>query len=76
MDQLQIIGLNYGDTKATIHKYITKHQINWPQAFANESLLKQLRIDGFPNYMLIDKNGNVLLMNASIEEIQAQLQRF
>ena len=34
--------------------------------------MEKLRIDGFPNYLLIDKNGNMGIMNGTIEELKKE----
>jgi peroxiredoxin len=68
-DKLQIIGLSARDTKEQIERYISKHKVQWTIGYADDEIIKKLRIDGFPTYMLLDKNGELLLMNGEIEAI-------
>ena len=72
-NKIQVLGLNYGDNQARIEKYLAKHDIAWPNGIANEEIMKKLRIDGFPNYLLIDKNGDILIMNGTLKEIEERL---
>jgi len=69
-NKIQVIGLNYGDNLSTIENYLSKHDISWKNGIANEELMRKLRIDGFPNYLLIDENGNIIIMNGTIKEIE------
>ncbi|MDX1628966.1 MAG: TlpA disulfide reductase family protein [Fulvivirga sp.] len=72
-DNLLLVGLNYGDNLSAIQNYITKHDIKWKNGIANEEIMKKLRIDSFPSYLLIDKNGSLIVMNGTIEEIEKKL---
>lgn len=70
---LQIIGLNYGDSKDQIQAYVKEHNINWLNGFLKEVNSKALRITGYPNYILLDKQGNIILMNTTIQEMKDKL---
>jgi len=68
-DKLQVIGMSFGDTKEQIESYVKKHTIKWSIGFADEDLIRKLRVDGFPTYMLLNKSGEILLMNGDLEQI-------
>jgi thiol-disulfide isomerase/thioredoxin len=72
-DKLQIVGLNYGDNFSAINKYISKNNILWQNGIANEEIMKQLRIDNFPNYLLLDSKGKIIIMNGTLAEIEEKL---
>ena len=72
-NKIQVIGLNYGDNLSTIKNHLSKHDILWENGIANDEIMNKLRIDGFPNYLLIDKNGNIVIMNGTIAEIEKRL---
>ena len=70
---MEVIGINYGDDLNEIERYLLKHDIKWKNGRASEAMIKKLRIDGFPNYLLIDQDGNILIMDGTIKEISHQL---
>lgn len=72
-DKIEIFGLNYGDNISSIENYISKHEINWENGIANNELMRLLRIDGFPNYLLLNPKGEILIMNGTINEIERRL---
>jgi thiol-disulfide isomerase/thioredoxin len=72
-NKLQIIGLNFGDDFKKIEDYILKHNINWINGYADDNIIEKLRIDGFPNYLLLDKKGRIMIMNGTIDEIKKRL---
>lgn len=68
-DKIQIVGLIVNDKIENVKKYIKKHNVEWQQGFSNDKLIKKLRIDSFPTYLVLDKEGNILMMNGEIKEI-------
>ena len=72
-DQLQVLGLNYGDNKEKIKNYINKNKITWLNGFASDQIIKELRNDGFPRYLLLDADAKIVLFKASIKEIEELL---
>lgn len=73
-EKLQIIGLNTGDERKQIDKFISKHNIEWINGHADDEIIKKLRIENFPTYMLLDKDGEIILMNGSIEKISKMIE--
>lgn len=71
--KLQVIGLNFGDTPEKSEKYLSKHHIPWLNGFASDEMIKKLRVDSFPSYLLLDNEGNIVLMDASLEEIKQKI---
>jgi thiol-disulfide isomerase/thioredoxin len=71
--RLQIIGLNHGDSKAKMEAYLKENQITWLNGYFTEKNSKALRIDSYPNYILLDHNGKIIVMNGTIDEIKRKL---
>lgn len=69
-DNLDIIGLSFKDRPEDIKKYLKKHKVKWRQGFASEDIVKKLRVDEYPTYLLVDQNGDIINMNADIDEIR------
>ena len=72
-DKIDILRLNYGDKPSSIETYLSKHHIKWKNGLANEEIMEVLRIDGFPNYLLLDPTGTIIIMKGTIEEIEKRL---
>ena len=70
---MEVIGINSGDDLNEIERYLLKHDIKWKNGRANEAMMKKLRVDGFPNYLLIGQDGNIIIMGGTIKEISHQL---
>jgi len=69
-EQIQILGLNFGDTATSLDQYLSKYEINWENAIASQNIMETLRIDGFPTFLLIDPEGKIEVMNGMIHEIE------
>jgi hypothetical protein len=65
--------LNYGDDSTTIQKYLIKYSIDWKTGIADDHIMTKLKVDGFPNYQLLAPNGEILLLNADLTEIESIL---
>lgn len=72
-DKLQIIGLNFSDELENVKDFLVKHKIDWVNGIASSAIIEKLRVTGFPRYVLIDKNGKIKIMNATIHEISELL---
>lgn len=71
--KLNIIGMNYADDKQKANKYITKKNINWEHGFASEEMVKQFSIEGFPFYILVDKDKKILAFDVSLKDVESIL---
>lgn len=60
---INIIGLNRGDTEEKMDTYIKKHEIKWPNGKLSDEIKSDLRIEGFPSYLLIDSSGKLVLFD-------------
>ncbi|NVK05821.1 MAG: TlpA family protein disulfide reductase [Flavobacteriia bacterium] len=60
----KVLGLNYGDSEESMHEFINRYEIQWPNVVMSKEFHDDLNIEGYPTYMLIDSNG-VLLMSDS-----------
>lgn len=72
---LQVIGLNKGDTKQAALKFIKEKGISWKQGVATDEMTKQLLIDGYPFYVLLDKQGHILGSAIDIKHILKLLRK-
>lgn len=62
-ESISIIGLNRGDTDEKMLNYIKKHEIKWPNGKLSDEIKSDLRIEGFPSYLLIDPSGKLVLFD-------------
>jgi thiol-disulfide isomerase/thioredoxin len=62
-DQLVVLGINSGDTKEKIEKFITPKNYTWKQLLSGkgkESLVLKFNVAGFPTKFIIDPSGKIL----------------
>ncbi len=77
-----IVGIHAGDDTSTVRKFITDHAMNWNHTVELEhgALQKLFRINGWPTYYLIGKDGTIVSRtlrpgNKLIQEINTQLKK-
>jgi thiol-disulfide isomerase/thioredoxin len=60
---LVVLGVNVGEDKDTVAKYVTTAHITYPsiQVTAEDELLKSLSVHAYPTLVLIDRTGKVAL---------------
>ena len=60
---LVVVGMNVGEDKETMSKYLAKAGLTYPnlQLAADGELLKSLSVNAFPTLILIDRTGKVAL---------------
>lgn len=59
-DRLQVIAVNYGDSKKTVDKFIKDNGYTFPIAYDEDTEICALYpSDGIPYTLVIDKKGNV-----------------
>jgi peroxiredoxin len=56
----EIISLNKGDTIEDLQKFIHKNQMNWTHTQADASFLTIYRVDSYPAYFLLNKEGEIV----------------
>lgn len=71
----EIISLAKGDTVEEIQKFIGTRNMNWFHSQLQDDTSKLYRVDAYPTYFLIDKDGKILSnkMNAG-EEMYKKLE--
>ncbi len=76
--QVEIIGFPYENQSDTIktQKIIKQYNLQWRQIiqlrdhpFQRPDVVKQLFIEHFPTYMLIDTNGKILVRSSNLEDV-------
>ena len=57
-DDVVIWGINKGESKEKVRKFIAEHQLPWSILLDHHSLVSQAyQLEGVPNFVLIDKEG-------------------
>ena len=62
-DELTVLGINSGDTKDKIEKFITPKEYTWKQLLAgkgSDNLVLKFNVSGFPTKFIIDPSGKIL----------------
>ncbi len=76
--KMEIISFPYEQQQDTLKtkKLIQQYGLNWKQIiqlrdhpFQKPEVVKQLRIEHFPTYMLIDNSGKILIRTSTLEEL-------
>lgn len=70
------IGMESIDDKEKWMQAIRKHQLRWTQLSelkADKGMIEQYNIEGFPTYMLLDKQGVVLVKSNNLAAIEEKL---
>lgn len=59
----EIIGVDSGDTKAQLTKFIAENRMTWPQTMESDKgpLATLFRVTGWPTYFLIDREGKFIV---------------
>ena len=60
---LVVVGVNVGEEKETVAKYMSEARLTYPTLYLSEDdeILKSLAIHAYPTMVLIDRAGNVAL---------------
>lgn len=56
----EIVSLEQGDTVEDLRKFISKTEMNWTHLQLNDQLSQLYRIDRYPTYFLLDKEGKII----------------
>jgi len=56
----EVISLDKGDTVENLRKFIAKKQMIWTHTQTDEVLLQLYRVDRYPTYYLLHKEGKVI----------------
>ena len=76
--KVEFIGFPYEQQQDTVktRKLIQQYQLNWKQLiqfrdhpFQKPDMVKQLAIEHFPTYMLIDNAGKILVRSSNLEDM-------
>lgn len=68
-DNFEIIGVSADTRRYKVENYVEKSHIGWPQILDaidnNNKVSKMYNIGGLPHYVLIDRQGKVMMTNRS-----------
>ena len=56
----EIVSLNKGDELVDLQKFIAEKQMNWIHTKTDEAFLNLYRVDQYPTYFLLDKDGKII----------------
>lgn len=62
-DKLTVLGINQGDTKEKIHKFITPNGYNWTHLMdgkGDANFVFKFNVAGFPTKFIVDPKGKIL----------------
>jgi thiol-disulfide isomerase/thioredoxin len=70
-----VIGVFANDTKASVSKYIEKHDINWQVGLMNDEFKNLFGIYSFPTYILISPKGKIEMIEIASYKIKEHLNK-
>ena len=73
---VEIIGISRDQDRNLWQEYVKSHELPWKNykvAFSDESVVKDLKISGFPTYLVLDKKGNILKSFNSYKKVKKYL---
>ncbi|MEL6110776.1 MAG: TlpA disulfide reductase family protein [Planctomycetota bacterium] len=70
---VQLIGIHSGDHDEA-HRLIDAKSVDWLQLETNERLEQEFFVDGWPTYVLIGRDGNVVSFRTTLPNIVKRLQ--
>jgi thiol-disulfide isomerase/thioredoxin len=56
----EIVSLNKNDPPENVRKFIAENRMNWTHTTTDEAFLSLYRVDRFPTYFLLDKDGKII----------------
>jgi peroxiredoxin len=56
----EIVSLNKDDELESLRKFIIENQMNWTHTRTDEAFLSLYRVDQYPTYFLLDKDGKII----------------
>ncbi|WP_303316248.1 TlpA disulfide reductase family protein [Flavivirga abyssicola] len=64
-DKLVVLGVNSGDTKENVQKFIDEHNYDWQQILSDkkntsDNFVNRFNVQGFPTKLIIDPKGNIV----------------
>ena len=68
-EKIEVVGIFGNDTKESVVKYTTDHDINWPVALMSLSFKDMFRIDSYPTYILVSPEGKIILIDRDSDQI-------
>lgn len=56
----EVVSFDKGDTLENLRKFTAQKQMNWTHSQTDEAILRLYRVDRFPTYFLLDKDGRII----------------
>lgn len=72
-ERISVLGLNHGDSKESKAAFIEEYELGWPNSDLTEEIRAGLNIEGYPTYLLIDKNRKLIMYENGVSQIDQYL---
>lgn len=60
-DPFVLVSVSVDTDEVTLREFVAKHQMSWPQVWDNrQKLAKKCGVEGYPTYMLVSHEGEIL----------------
>ena len=69
-DKLLIVGLNFDPKLSKAKEYAEKNNIKWLQGIADEEMVKNLSVNGFPFYILVNQDKTIHSMGIRLDDVE------
>lgn len=56
----EIVSFDKGDTVENLQKFISVKQMNWTHSQTDDAFIKLYRVDRYPTYFLLDREGKII----------------
>ena len=70
-NKVNVVGLFPDDKKENVLSYVSKRNINWPVGLLSKKMKSKLRVNAYPTYMLISKEGKIIQIDMNSEHIKS-----
>ena len=81
-DGLEIVGVSLDESKDKLAKFVTEHEMPWPQMFFQDQprwenpLVRKYDIKGIPTMFLLDREGQITPVDLSREPLIGAIERY
>ncbi|KGK30297.1 TlpA disulfide reductase family protein [Cellulophaga sp. E6(2014)] len=73
-ENIHLVSVAYDNNVAMVKDYVIEENMNWTHAFIkreeNVAILKKLRVEAFPTFILINNKNEIVFRGTSLESLQ------